>query len=87
MNKAERERRYATNYVAKYAALMPLLNALRHIDWMQIILNQSAPCCFIEDEDGRFCGRAERWAGHEHFHKFISLDAAIDAILAGKEGK
>lgn len=57
-------------------ALQPLLNALRHIDWIQIILNQSAPCCFIED--GRFCGRAERWAGHEHFHKFISLNDAID---------
>ena len=54
------------------------------MDWQQAVLNSGPPCFFIA-EDGRYCGRAERWQGHhvapKHtshvFHKFVSLDSLI----------
>lgn len=49
--------------------------AAEHMDWMQVVLNGGPPCFHIED--GRFCGRAERWAGHDNDlhrdHPFVSL--------------
>lgn len=59
--------------------------AARSMDWMQVILNQGAPCMTIEH--GRFCGRAERWDGHadegKHGHAFVSL-ADVTAQLCAR---
>lgn len=52
-----------------------LKNAIEHMDWLQPALNGTMPCFHICD-DGRFCGRAEKWAGHVsdfRIHKFVSL--------------
>jgi hypothetical protein len=46
--------------------------AAKAMDWQQVVLNGGPPC-FHLCEDGSFCGRAERWAGHEDLHKFISF--------------
>jgi hypothetical protein len=48
-----------------------LLNAAEQMDWQQVVLNGGPPCFHLED--GRFCGRAQRWEGHDEMHKFISL--------------
>ena len=45
--------------------------AAEHMDWMQVVLNQAAPC-FHVDSDGTFCGRAEFWHS-DGPHKFLSL--------------
>jgi hypothetical protein len=67
--------------------LVPLLTALRGMDWIQVILNQAPPCCMIESgkHTSRFCGRAERWAGHPADHPYVSLGAAIDAARSRLE--
>lgn len=49
------------------------------MDWIQVVLNGGPPCFHI-CEDGRFCGRAERWEGHEDLHKFTSLADMVRAI-------
>ena len=53
-----------------------ILKAAKAMDWEQVVLNGGPPC-FHLDEDGdfcgRFCGRAERWPGHDDVHRFISL--------------
>ncbi len=55
-----------------------ILNAAKHADWMQVVLNQGPPCFHIDD-DGTFCFRAKRWAGHDSSHKFVSLhDLLVD---------
>jgi len=47
---------------------MRTANQLAHImaadkmDWQQVILNGAPPCFHICD-DGKFCGRADRWTG------------------------
>ena len=48
-----------------------LLKAARDMDWEQVRLNGGPPCFHLED--GRFCGRAERWAGHGTDHDYVSL--------------
>lgn len=51
-----------------------IIKAAEKMDWMKVVLNGGPPCFHLED--GRFCGRAERWEGHKHwaqFHKFVSL--------------
>lgn len=58
-----------------------LLDAAKNMDWEQAFLNQYAPCFFIE-EDGSFCGRAKRWAGHKSFHKFRSLEELLRIWIA-----
>ncbi len=40
-------------------------------DWEQVVSNGGPPCFHVED--GRFCFRAQRWAGHGSVHAFVSL--------------
>ncbi|HVX56959.1 MAG TPA: hypothetical protein VHA37_04455 [Candidatus Saccharimonadales bacterium] len=56
-----------------------VIAAAERMDWQQVVLNGGPPC-FAVCEDGRFCGRAERWAGHEDLHKFVSLADLIRAV-------
>ena len=50
--------------------LKATLKAAENMDWQQVVLNGGPPCFHLED--GRFCGRAERWAGHDgNPHKFV----------------
>lgn len=58
-----------------------LLAAAETADWEQVRLNGGPPCFHIE-EDGWFCFRAKRWAGHPTHHKFVTLHAAL---LSGRE--
>lgn len=46
--------------------------AAKHMDWQQVVMNGGPPCFHLQ-EDGRFCGRAKRWAGHDYHHRFVSL--------------
>lgn len=60
----------------------PIIEAAQRMDWMQPVLNGSPPCFHIQ-EDGRFCGRADRWAGHvgnHSFHEFVSFEEFIEKI-------
>ena len=44
------------------------------IDWMQAELNGWS-YCFHDGGDGKFCGRGERWPGHDGSgHDFMTLD-------------
>ena len=47
---------------------------------MQILLTQKEHEELLED--GRFCGRAERWAGHAlpDFHDFVSLAGLLQQV-------
>ncbi len=53
--------------------------AVIDMDWGQVVLNGGPPCFFIENR--KFCGRAERWAGHgtETFHSYVSLRALLES--------
>lgn len=44
------------------------------LDWQQVVLN-GGPACFalLDDEKGWYCGRAQRWEGHDYDHKYVSL--------------
>jgi hypothetical protein len=45
------------------------------MDWQQVALNGGPPCFYVED--GRYCGRAQRWAGHHGdpvVHEFVPLE-------------
>lgn len=45
------------------------------MDWQQVVLNGGPPCFHMDHESpDRYCGRAQRWNGHDHDHKFVSLD-------------
>lgn len=51
-----------------------------YMDWQQVILNGGPPCFAVLDgEETWYCGRAQRWVGHDGEHKFISLDDLISA--------
>lgn len=51
------------------------------MDWQQVVLNGGPPCfAQLDDEEGRYCGRAERWEGHDGEHKFVSLDNLLATI-------
>lgn len=52
-----------------------LLTAAENMDWVQVVQNGGPPCFHLEN--GRFCGRAHRWAGHDSMHSFIGLSAII----------
>lgn len=54
-----------------------LITAAEQMDWMQVVLNGGPPCFWLDPDNGRFCGRAHRWAGHDDMHKFISLAALL----------
>ena len=50
------------------------------MDWQQVALNGGPPCfAVLDDEDGYYCGRAERWEGHDGEHRFISLQDLLTA--------
>ncbi len=53
----------------------PLQLAARNMDWGQVVMNGGPPC-FQLCEDGRFCGRTDKWHGADT-HAFISLEALI----------
>lgn len=50
-----------------------VLHAAGNMDWQQVVLNGGPPCFAIVDGDASFCGRAQRWEGHDCHHKFVSL--------------
>jgi hypothetical protein len=56
-----------------------LLKAAENMDWQQVVLNGGPPCFHIEG--GKFCGRAERWPGHDGAHRFISLAKLISEAV------
>ena len=57
------------------------------MDWQQVVLNGGPPC-FYDDRKGRYCGRAERWAGHGSVHAFVPLESLVaEATLARWRGE
>lgn len=53
------------------------------MDWQQVVLNGGPPCfAVLDDEDGYYCGRAERWDGHDGEHEFVSLNTLLDRAAA-----
>lgn len=58
-------------------------DAALDMDWQQVVQNGGPPCFHLEN--GRFCGRAERWEGHVAGgkypnHTFISLFTLIGEV-------
>lgn len=60
-----------------------LLRAAQNMDWTQIVLNGGPPCFHLEGD--KFCGRAERWDGHDCHHKFISLENLLEKVFKKQE--
>lgn len=56
------------------------LTAAKNADWEQVRQNGGPPCFHLEDE-GKFCLRAQRWAGHPSDNQFTTLH---DALLEAK---
>lgn len=76
----------------KIGDLTAILKAAEGMDWQQVVLNGGPPC-FHVDDDGKFCGRAERWVGHEvtpreawSLHSFVSLAELIRRLSAAPSG-
>lgn len=55
------------------------LKAAENMDWQQVVLNGGPPCFHLL-KDGRFCGRAQRWDGHNDIHQFIPLSVLLVSI-------
>ena len=57
------------------------IEAAKGMDWGQVVMNGGPPCFHVQ-EDGRFCGRAERWDGHRlpDFHDFVSLADLLETV-------
>jgi hypothetical protein len=53
------------------------------MDWQQVALNGGPPCFYVEGS--KYCGRAERWAGHDGEHKFISLEDMVQQAIADEQ--
>jgi len=53
----------------------PLPEALKNLDYTQLILHGKYGCFHIA-KDG-ICGRADLWAGHPGSHNFVSLHDAV----------
>ena len=47
------------------------------MDWTQAALNGGPPCFALLDDEGWYCGRAQRWEGHDGEHPFVSLEQMI----------
>jgi hypothetical protein len=62
-----------------------LAEALKDIDWQQVVLNGGPPCFHIEN--GRFCLRAERWMGHHTsgFHEYVTLPELFTAVTKERD--
>ena len=60
-----------------------IINAMANIDWQQHLMNAGG--CFHVEDDGRLCGRADRWAGHSEpgFHMFVPLYVAATKLAKG----
>lgn len=39
------------------------------------------PPCFHVEEGGRFCLRAQRWAGHGQDHAYLPLDELLEELV------
>lgn len=62
--------------------IVKALKAAKEMDWLQVVSNGGPPCFHIQffhnetgQEEYRFCGRAQRWAGHTGnvIHAYVSL--------------
>jgi hypothetical protein len=63
-----------------------LIHAAKHTDWGQVVANGGPPCFHLDTGGkGRFCLRAERWAGHLDYpneypyHRFVSIEDLLTA--------
>lgn len=63
------------------AALRDYLSAATAADWQQVVGNGGPPCFHLKD-DGRYCLRAQRWAGHDLDHDFAPLHALLTLVFA-----
>ncbi len=63
-----------------------LFSAADDMDWQQVILNGGPPCLHLA-EDGRFCGRAERWHKDSSSHEFKSFAELLREIREEGGGK
>lgn len=54
------------------------------MDWQQVMFNGGPPCFDLALGDDGFCGRAERWEGHDEMHKFVSLAELVKRIARCK---
>lgn len=80
--------------LAASAGSAGLFEAAKRADWIQVALNAigtgAAPCFHLEN--GRFCLRADRWAGHEEVHAkgpghhFVSLEALLRSMSPNAPG-
>lgn len=66
----------------------PAMAAARNMDWGQVAGHGGPPCFHLED-DGRFCGRAERWEGHRldmcaELHRFVPLEELLRLVCMTK---
>jgi hypothetical protein len=66
--------------------IVELDRACYRANWQQVIINGGPPC-FAFEGDGKFCLRAERWAGHTQRHRFVSLAALLDQVRAAAKGE
>jgi hypothetical protein len=58
-------------------------NKFPQMDWQQVALNGGPPCfAQLDDEEGWFCGRAERWEGHDGEHEFVSFQQYVTKVIA-----
>jgi len=70
---------------AESQRIAQFIKAAERMDWMQIVLNHAygPPCFYLED--GRFCGRAKTWFGHDGApHDYVPLDELLREIANAK---
>lgn len=63
--------------------LVVLSEAAIQMDWQPTMLYGGPPCFHLCD-DGRFCGRHERWLGHADDHGYVSLAALLRKIISDR---
>lgn len=66
------------------------ITAAKNMDWQQVVMNGGPPCFHLEDDC--FCGRAQRWDGHQPWfqkskdrtlpplHEFVSLADLLEQL-------
>jgi hypothetical protein len=57
---------------------LALLMSAKRADWGQVVMNGGPPCFAVLD--GKFCLRAQRWAGHPEDHAFVSLESLLGLL-------
>lgn len=62
--------------------------AAEGMDWQQVVLNGGPPCFHLEPNGNKFCGRAERWAGHDgkSHHDFVPLHELMNEMYWAGHG-